>query len=88
MDNNINTPAWNNFASWRDVKAWLEGHGFTLLPKRMEANNACIHSSGEFQRSQVFICDTLRLAYSEEDALELAAEMEEDLKSDPVTALF
>lgn len=54
------------------------------MVKRMEINNACWNSSGEFGRSQVAICDAMRFAESEEDRIAVAEEIEESLKGDIV----
>ena len=43
----------------------------------MELNNTCWNSSGEFGRSQRDICDSLRFANDEDEAIEIANEMEE-----------
>lgn len=60
------------FKSWHDIKDWCEENGFDKLAKRMQMNNDCWWSSGEFGRSQVYICDSLRFAESEEERLEVA----------------
>ena len=54
------------------------------MVKRMEINNACRNSSGEFGRSQVAICDAMRFAESEEDRIAVAEEIEKSLKGDIV----
>ena len=63
--------------TWRDIKAWAEEHKFSNLAERLKLNNDCWLSSGEFGRSQVEICDSLRLATTEEEALELAQNFDE-----------
>ena len=70
------------FKDWKEIKAWAEKHGFTRIAKRMQLNNDCWMSCGEFGRSQVLICDALRFADSEEDRLEIASDIENDLKDD------
>lgn len=70
------------FKDWKEIKAWAEEHGFTRIAKRMQLNNDCWMSSGEFGRNQVLICDALRFADSEEDRLEIASDIENDLKDD------
>lgn len=60
------------FKTWHDVKKWAEKNGFKNIAKRLKINSDYWWSSGEFGRSQVFICDTLRYAESEKERLELA----------------
>lgn len=65
-----------NWKGWEDVKAWAEKNGFTNLVKRMQLNNDCWMSSGEFGRSQVEICDSLRYATDEDNALRMAENLD------------
>lgn len=65
---------WNNFETWRDILDWVETHKLNNLAERMRLNNDCWNSSGEFGRSQVEICDSIRLSNSEAEALEYAKE--------------
>ena len=37
-------------------------------------------SSGEFGRNQVYICDSLRFAENEDEAIEIANELEESFE--------
>lgn len=60
------------FKNWRDIKGWFEDNGYTALAKRMQMNNDYWNSSGEFGRSQVMICDSMRFAESEEERHEVA----------------
>ena len=60
------------FKSWRDIKEWFEQNGYPILAKRMQMNNDCWMSSGEFGRSQVAICDAMRYAQTEEERHEVA----------------
>lgn len=60
------------FKTWRDIKEWFEQNGYEQMAKRMELNNRCWMSSGEFGRSQVYICDSMRFAESEEERHEVA----------------
>lgn len=53
--------------NWRDIKRWFEENGYEIMAKRMQMNNDCWNSSGEFGRSQVYICDNMRFAESEEE---------------------
>lgn len=71
----------SEFKSWKDIMHWLEDNGFEKLSKRMKINNDCWNSSGEFGRSQVHICDSLRFCKSEEERIEIANQLqsEEDL---------
>lgn len=64
-----------NWKSWRDIKEWAEAEGYKHLAARMQLNNDCWQSSGEFGRSQVAICDTLRLC-EEEDIKDIAEQMD------------
>lgn len=75
------------FESWEDIKKWAENNGFKNIPKRMQINNDCWASSGEFGRSQVAICDALRFASSEEERLQIAQEIEQELSDDIVLEL-
>lgn len=70
--------SWNNFESWRDILEWVKDNGFKRLAKWMTVNNACYWSSGEFGRAQAMICDSIRLAYTEDDALVVAEELEQE----------
>lgn len=60
------------FKTWRDIKEWFEKNGYKEMAKRMQLNNDCWNSSGEFGRSQVYICDSMRFAESEEERHEIA----------------
>ena len=60
------------FKNWRDIRTWAKEHGFVNLVRRMDLNNSCWNSSGEFGRSQVAICDALRLAGDEEERVRIA----------------
>lgn len=64
------------FKNWHDIKDWCEEHGFKTLARRMQLNSDCWASSGEFGRSQVMICDSLRFAESEEEREEIASALE------------
>lgn len=66
------------FKSWRDIKAWFEENGYDQLAKRMQINNDYWNSSGEFGRSQVYICDSMRFAESEDERHEVAQSLRED----------
>lgn len=67
------------FKNWRDIKDWAEENGFGRLAKRLQLNNDCWWSSGEFGRSQVAICDAVRFAETEEERLEVAEKIEKEL---------
>ena len=64
------------FKSWRDIAEWADAHGYKKMAERMRINNKCWLSSGEFGRSQVAICDAIRLAESEDEREERAREIE------------
>lgn len=72
------------FKGWRDILSWAKENGFERISKRLEMNNACWNSSGEFGRSQVAICDAMRFAESEEERMSIAEDIEESLKGDIV----
>ncbi len=71
---------WHDFKSWRDIMAWAKDKGLKHLVARMELNNRCWNSSGEFGRSQVEICDSIRFAPDEEAAFEIAASMDRQME--------
>ena len=73
------------FKTWHDIQDWAKENDFKNIVKRMQINNDCWNSSGEFGRSQVEICDSLRFCKSEEERLEVAGEIEEELNHDFVT---
>ena len=52
------------------------------MAERMELNNTCWNSCGEFGRSQVAICDAMRNAETEEEREEVAQVIEQELTSD------
>lgn len=66
------------FKNWRDIRDWCSKNGFEKLAKRMQLNNDCWNSSGEFGRSQVYICDSMRFAESEEERFEIASKLQND----------
>lgn len=66
------------FKTWHDIKEWCKENGFDKLAKRMQINNDQWNSSGEFQKSQVMICDSLRFAESEEERLKVAQALQSD----------
>lgn len=72
------------FKTWRDIKAWAEKNGYVNMAKRMQINNDCWNSCGEFGRSQVAICDAMRFAKSEDERHDVAMEIEESLADDIV----
>ena len=71
---------WHDFKSWRDIMAWAKDKGLKHLVARMELNHRCWNSSGEFGRSQVEICDNIRLALTEADAEEIAIQMDAQME--------
>lgn len=64
--------------SWEDIKKWAEKNGFKNLAKRMQLNNDCWMSCGEFGRDQTYICDSLRFAKDENEAIEIASQLDCD----------
>jgi len=62
---------WTN---WSQIKKWAKSKGFDNLVARMELNDRAWMSSGEFGRSQAQICDSLRFAENEEEAMQIAEE--------------
>lgn len=72
--------AWYNFKTWRDIKDWAESHGFDNLVARMELNNRCWNCSGEFGRNQVIICDSIRNAKTEPEAIKIANRFNEEME--------
>ena len=60
------------FKNWHDIQDWAKENGFKNIVKRMQINNDCWNSCGEFGRSQVAICDAMRYAQTEEERHEVA----------------
>jgi len=75
------------FKNWQEIKEWAERNGFVRLAKRLKLNNDCWSSSGEFGRSQVYLCDSMRYAESEQERLEIAEQLEKELADDIVLEL-
>lgn len=75
------------FKNWREIKEWAERNGFVRLAKRLKLNNDCWSSSGEFGRSQVYLCDSMRYAESEQERLAVAEQLEKELAGDIVLEL-
>lgn len=71
---------WHNWKNWRDIQNWCKEHKFENLVRRLQLNNDCWKSSGEFGRDQVHICDMLRYTTSEDEALTLAKKIDADSK--------
>ena len=76
------------FKSWRDIKDWATEHGFDILANRLQLNNDCWMSSGEFGRSQVQICDAMRFCDTEKERIEMAKDIEKDLKAENLIQAF
>jgi len=70
------------FKNWREIMEWAGAHGYKNMAERMELNNTCWNSCGEFGRSQVVICDAMRNAETEEERKEVAQVIEQELTSD------
>ena len=75
------------FENWREIKEWAERNGFVRLAKRLQVNNDCWWSSGEFGRSQVYLCDSMRYAESEQERLAVAEQLKKELAGDIVLEL-
>ena len=75
------------FKNWREIKDWAETNGYKNMAKRMQLNNDCWNSSGEFGRSQVRICDAMRFARTEEQRNDIAKKIEADCKEDIVVQI-
>ena len=74
----------SEFKNWREIKEWAERHKFERLARRLQLNNDCWSSSGEFGRSQVYLCDSMRSAESEDERVEIAEMLERELADDIV----
>lgn len=66
------------FKSWKEIRDWAKDNGFKHMAERMDLNNECWESSGEFGRSQVQICDAMRFAECEEERMLIAEEIDKD----------
>lgn len=75
------------FKNWREIMEWAKAHGYQRMARRMEINNDCWNSCGEFGRSQVAICDAMRYAESEGERVEVAENIEQELAGDIVCDL-
>ncbi len=75
------------FKSWRDIKQWALDNGYNHMANRLQLNNDCWMSSGEFGRSQVAICDAMRMADSEAERHEIANDIEASLDADELGEL-
>lgn len=73
--------------SWRDILAFVEELGCKALAKRMNINNACWNSCGEFGRCQRYICDSLLICRTREEAEAMAWDLEEMMAEDMVVEL-
>ena len=70
------------FKNWREIMEWAERNGYEKMARRMNINNSCWNSCGEFGRSQVAICDAMRYAESEAERHETAQNIEHGLEND------
>ena len=68
--------------TWRDILAWVKENNYKNIAKKMETNNAYWNSCGEFGRSQVTICDSLRFASDDAELYDIADAMEQELADD------
>lgn len=72
------------FKNWREIMEWAKRNGYANMAKRMQINNDCWNSCGEFGRSQVAICDAMRYAESESERHDVAKTIEQSLVGDMV----
>ena len=63
------------FETWKDIRDWAVENGYHKMARRMELNNTCWNSSGEFGRNQVEICDLMRFAETEAQRHKIATEI-------------
>ena len=69
------------FKDWKEIRDWAKDNGWTNLAARMQLNNDAWSSSGEFGRSQVEICDSIRFAETEEQQRNIAEQLNEQCSS-------
>lgn len=69
------------FESWHAIKEFAEKNKLHDLTRRLQLNNDCWMSSGEFGRDQVAICDAIRFANDMDEALEIAKEINRESKN-------
>ena len=69
------------FKDWKEIRDWAKDNGWTNLAARMQLNNDAWNSSGEFGRSQVEICDSIRFAETEEQQRNIAEQLNEQCSS-------
>ena len=75
------------FKNWRDIQEYFKENGYQLLVDRMEMNNAFWNSCGEFGRSQVYICDSMRFCRTGEERQQTAFELNEYYNHDELHEL-
>lgn len=75
------------FKSWQDIKQWALDNGYNHMANRLQLNNDCWMSSGEFGRSQVAICDAMRMAENEAQRKAVAKDIEKELMGDDLAEL-
>lgn len=68
------------FKDWKDIRDWARAKGYAHMADRIQLNNDCWYSSGEFGRSQVAICDAMRFAKSEKERKEIAEQINRECK--------
>ena len=64
------------FNNWHEIKEFAEKNGLENLARRLQLNNDWWQSSGEFGRDQVAICDAIRSALDEDEALVIATDID------------
>lgn len=72
------TKEMEKFYSWKDIQKWLNENGYEPLARRMQLNNDCWNSSGEFGRSQVAICDAMRFCETESERHKTAQSLQKN----------
>lgn len=76
-----------NFKDWKEIQEWAIENGFSHLATRLQINNDYWMSSGEFGRSQVSICDSIRFCQSEEERLDVGKELDKMLAEDELVIM-
>lgn len=66
--------------SWRDILHLAKELGLKNLARRLQLNNDCWGSSGEFGRDQVAICDAIRLQPTRKEMIAIMKQIDEESK--------
>lgn len=75
------------FKNWKDIRDWMDENGYITVAYRMGLNDAFWNCSGEFGRSQVYICDSMRFCETEEERHDTALKLEYEYNSDELHQL-